>query len=89
MDLSPCVLHKTPRSLCFLSTQVLTILGIHNTLEMNWLRETHIIILKISVSENREHKSPVKRVSEKIISKCHFEGNSQDIRLWLTALWYP
>lgn len=77
-----------PRSLCFLSTQVLTRPGIRKTLEMNRLQETHIIILKISVFENREHKSPVKRVDEKIISKCHFEGNPQDIQLWLTALWY-
>ena len=55
---------KTPRSLCFLSTQVLTLIGIHNTLEMKGLQETHIIILKISVFENREHKSPVKRADE-------------------------
>ena len=55
---------KTPRSLCFLSTQVLTLIGIHNTLEMKRLQETHIIILKISVFENREHKNPVKRADE-------------------------
>lgn len=78
-----------PRSLCFLSTQVLTRPDIRKTLEMNRLQETHIIILKISVFENREHKSPVKRADEKIISKCHFEVNPQDIRLWLTVLWYP
>ena len=55
---------KMPRSLCFLSTQVLTRPDIHNTLEMKGLQETHIIILKISVFENREHKSPVKRADE-------------------------
>ena len=52
-----------PRSLCFLSTQVLTRPGIHKTLEMKGLQETHII-LKISVFENREHKSLVKRADE-------------------------
>ena len=55
---------KMPRSLCFLSTQVLTRPGIRKTLEMKGLQETHIIILKISVFENREHKSPVKRADE-------------------------
>lgn len=86
MDLSPCVLHKNaPFSLFSQHSSP----GIHNTLEMKGLQETHIIILKIPVFENREHKRPMKRADEKIISKCHFEVNPQDIRLWLTVLWYP